>query len=432
MMKRIFLLFSMLAGFAFCADAANDIVLSQRKADNSGFIQRNVAPTARGLLTFDASKIPTSTTDLTYTSPTLSVPDAFAVSSAGSIALTAGGTAKSITASPSTTANFELLLNTSPLAQINVRGLHITGPDAANSGVITDTFGQQTTFLGRRANGTFAVPTVAVAANTLASFVGRGYIGSSTYSGAVASINLVSSETYATGATGAQIDFNTTINQSTNGVVAMRLQNTGSAHFTLGAKTIPAWGAVGAVSSFNAGSAGVGVTITDSSSSGTVATAVANSFAVPTFAASSATTFTNAANLYIAGDVVKGTNVEITNSYGLWNVGKTRLDKPIVRTPSALTYASPTSVDTTLASVYTVTTVNATGSVTFNATTGGIAGQEMIIIITNDATSAKTITFGTNFLPNGTLTPSGVGKIATIQFISNGTNFCEVSRTVLP
>jgi hypothetical protein len=57
---------------------------------------------------------------------------------------------------------------------------------------------------------------------------------------------------------------------------------------------------------------------------------VANSFAVPTFAASSATTFTNAANLYIAGDVAAGTNVTLTNSYGLWNVGKTRLEGALV------------------------------------------------------------------------------------------------------
>jgi hypothetical protein len=105
---------------------------------------------------------------------------------------------------------------------------------------------------------------------------------------------------------------------------------------------------------------------------------------------------------------------------------------PIIQKVSALTYASPTSVDVTLGNVYTVTTVNATGSVTFNASAGGTSGQSMTIIITNDATSAKTITFGTNFVANGTLTPSGAGKVATIQFISNGTNFYEVSRTVLP
>lgn len=42
-------------------------------------------------------------TDLTYSTPTLSVPDAFNVSSAGSISLTAGSTAKNISLIPSTT-----------------------------------------------------------------------------------------------------------------------------------------------------------------------------------------------------------------------------------------------------------------------------------------------------------------------------------------
>lgn len=187
-----------------------------------------------------------------------------------------------------------------------------------------------------------------------------------------------------------------------------------------------AWGINGSISAHQ------GATVTDNASSGTVATAVANSFAAPTFAASSSTTFTNAANLYIAGDVAAGSNVTLTNSYGLWNVGKTRLDGPITLTPAALTYASPTSVNVNSATVFTVTTVNATGSVTFNASGTGRAGQPMTIIITNDATSAKTITFGSNFTANGTLTASGVNKKTTIQFISDGTSFIEASRTVLP
>lgn len=343
-----------------------------------------------------------------------------------------------------------------------------------------------------------------------------------------------------------------------------------------------AWGTNGVMFDVRAG------TSNDTASSGTVASAVANSFAVQTFRAQSATTYTNAANVYIAGDVAAGTNVTLTNSYGLWNVGKTllnnnllldrtatfaagtnqilnisasaaadaggtsdvraingfafitsgaasaanaatfdarnssssavttvqgisnnvrvtssgnttngygvrsiailsgagnmtnysafnaraptlsstgtisdarglyieshkitgvttgygiyqegtsdlnRFEGVLITPPISLTYASPTSVNTATGSLYTVTTVNATGSVTFNATTTGTAGQRIAIIITNDATSAKTITFGTNFTANGTLTASGVSKKTTIQFISDGTSFIEVSRTVLP
>ncbi len=57
-------------------------------------------------------------------------------------------------------------------------------------------------------------------------------------------------------------------------------------------------------------------TITDSSSSGTVATQVVNCFQTPTVAASSVTTYTLLANVNI-GSVTAGTNVTVTNSAAL-------------------------------------------------------------------------------------------------------------------
>ncbi len=95
---------------------------------------------------------------------------------------------------------------------------------------------------------------------------------------------------------------------------------------------------------------------------------------------------------------------------------------------TSLTYASPTSVDTTLGPVFKVTTVNATGSVTFNATTGGVDGQMMVIRITNDATSGKTITFGTNFKSQATLVGT-TSKVCQIWFVSDGTNWYECGRS---
>jgi hypothetical protein len=96
----------------------------------------------------------------------------------------------------------------------------------------------------------------------------------------------------------------------------------------------------------------------------------------------------------------------------------------------ALTYASPTSVDVTLGNVFTVTTVNATGSVTFNATAGGKAGTVITFIITNDATSAKTITFGTNFKTTATLVGTA-SKSAVLTFTSDGTSWYESSRVTV-
>lgn len=58
-------------------------------------------------------------------------------------------------------------------------------------------------------------------------------------------------------------------------------------------------------------------TLTDNSSSGTVGQRASVDIFTPTFAASSATTYTNAASLYINGPPGAGTNVTITNAWSL-------------------------------------------------------------------------------------------------------------------
>ncbi len=98
-----------------------------------------------------------------------------------------------------------------------------------------------------------------------------------------------------------------------------------------------------------------------------------------------------------------------------------------VNPATSLTYAAPTSVDTTKGPSFKVTTVNATGSVTFNASSGGVDGQLMMIRITNDGTSGKTITFGTNFKSQATLVGT-TSKVCTIMFQSDGTNWYEIAR----
>ena len=60
-------------------------------------------------------------------------------------------------------------------------------------------------------------------------------------------------------------------------------------------------------------------TDTSTSASTTVASIVANSFGIPTFAASNAgVTYTNASTLYVAGAPAAGTNATITNPYSLY------------------------------------------------------------------------------------------------------------------
>jgi len=84
-----------------------------------------------------------------------------------------------------------------------------------------------------------------------------------------------------------------------------------------------AWGTAGALSQEN------GTTVTDSSTaaSGTATSEVFHSFGASTLAAiNTSVTTTDAANVYIAGGVTAGTNQTITNNYGLWNGGNTRID----------------------------------------------------------------------------------------------------------
>lgn len=58
------------------------------------------------------------------------------------------------------------------------------------------------------------------------------------------------------------------------------------------------------------------------------------------------------------------------------------------------------------------------------------AGQELTCIITNDATLGRVITFSTGFLPVGIVTGT-ISKSAVVKFVSNGTNFLEISRSLV-
>ena len=87
----------------------------------------------------------------------------------------------------------------------------------------------------------------------------------------------------------------------------------------------------------------------------------------------------------------------------------------------ALVYANPITVNMALGNMFTTTTVNATGNATINAT-GGTAGQKVTFVVTNDATSSKTITFGTNFQAGNTII--GVPSTTkTADFAYDGTTW---------
>lgn len=103
---------------------------------------------------------------------------------------------------------------------------------------------------------------------------------------------------------------------------------------------------------------GVSGTLTDTSSSGTVAAAYTNKLGGNTIAASSATTFTNYISSYFS-DPVAGTNVTLTNKYALG------ADSLRVGTSNALT-VSLTGVLTATSPVFTTPTLGAATATTIN------------------------------------------------------------------
>jgi hypothetical protein len=92
-----------------------------------------------------------------------------------------------------------------------------------------------------------------------------------------------------------------------------------------------------------------------------------------------------------------------------------------------MTYASTISLDVTKPNIHKTTTTAAVGDCTINASAGGTGIIDIIIV--NDATAGRTITFGTNFLSTGTLVGT-ISKTATIRFVGDGTTWYETSRTL--
>jgi hypothetical protein len=100
----------------------------------------------------------------------------------------------------------------------------------------------------------------------------------------------------------------------------------------------------------------------------------------------------------------------------------------VIGAMDTITYAATMSLDVTAGDLHKIRTASTAASATVNATTGGLPGQHMWIIVANDEISPKTVAFGTNFRSAGPVTGT-VGKAATIQFVSDGTAWYEVART---
>src|SRR5581483_5601839 len=101
----------------------------------------------------------------------------------------------------------------------------------------------------------------------------------------------------------------------------------------------------------------------------------------------------------------------------------------LIGSMETIPYAAIMTLDVTAGDMHKTTTVQGIGNATIQVTTAGLAGQHMWIIVANDPGAGKTITFGANLKSAGPLTGTP-GKSATIHFISDGTVWYEVARTV--
>lgn len=66
---------------------------------------------------------------------------------------------------------------------------------------------------------------------------------------------------------------------------------------------------------------------------------------------------------------------------------------------------------------------------TVNASGAQFVGMEVIVMIVNDITLGRVITFGTGFVSSGVVT-GVISKTSIVRFISDGTNLYETGRTV--
>lgn len=245
----------------------------------------------------------------------------------GPITLTAGGANSDITAKPTGTGDFYILKNTT-VSVPWFDGALLTGADATNSGWLTDVYAAQARFDGRRANGTKALPTTLVNADTIVGFAARGYDGTA-YSGTQGYIFFTATETWTTTAHGTALAVFVTPPGTTTAISALSF-GIGRVVAIGESSSWAAWGTGGVVLNSPA------KTYTDRTSSGAVATATLHSFQASTLAAGSSTTFTDTATAYIGGAPIAGTNVTQTNSWALWvDSGNVRLDGTI-RTAAAV------------------------------------------------------------------------------------------------
>jgi hypothetical protein len=100
-----------------------------------------------------------------------------------------------------------------------------------------------------------------------------------------------------------------------------------------------------------------------------------------------------------------------------------------VPVPVVPTYAATIALDASVSTYFDIVTTSAIGNATLTVANGK-PGQRLTVILNNDATSARTITFSTGFRSNSTVVGT-TSKAISILFIYSSTQsaFLEVARS---
>lgn len=80
-------------------------------------------------------------------------------------------------------------------------------------------------------------------------------------------------------------------------------------------------------------------------------------------------------------------------------------------------------------SIVSVTNINT--ALTINLASGGTLGHTLTLILGNDATLGRVVTLGTNVLATASTIIGTISKKSVIEFVSDGTNWLEKSRSLL-
>ncbi len=192
-------------------------------------------------------------------------------------------------------------------------------------------------------------------------------------------------------------------------------------------------------------------TFTDTDTAGTRASATIVSIAASTLASTNAVTVTDSASLYIAGAPVQGTNMTLTNTWGLWNAGTVRQDgnatfngkvgigiAPAANamlgiTASGIANAIVATSATSLSTALFTQTGSAGGTVTigYTGTGSGPFSASTSLIVTNNGTSATPNNTAISATSNTTNTGTNIGLIASAS--GGTTNYAiQVTGAIVP